>query len=254
MALDRCGVNLDESGFNVVGPHTMMTSALQPLDRATAREGVVKAMSQAVAAGEIPVGGFFPAERELAARLGVSRVVVREAAQALEEQGLVRIRHGIGVEVVNNSSLPVERTIVRLVPQDPERLRQCAEARLLVEPELAALAALAGSGAARRIRAAHESMKEISSLSSVVEADLEFHERIVEAAGNQVLALMLRSTASIGRRSREITLDKFGAAKAMRQHGEILKAIIARDPASARGAMRRHLQSALSDLDHSARP
>ena len=87
-------------------------------------------------------GAFLPAERELALRFGVSRVVVRETTKRLEQSGFVTSRRGVGVQVTNNPSLPVQQIIRRMLPGDAERLRQSAEARRLIEPELAALAAL----------------------------------------------------------------------------------------------------------------
>jgi len=224
--------------------------ALQSLKRISAGEEVLEVLTRAIQTEEIKVGGFLPAERILAAQLGVSRVVVREAAKVLEQQGWVFIRHGVGIEVTNNPALPVKKTIERILPEDRERLRQCAQSRLLIEPELAALAAVKASASLiKKLQAINKQLTNTEDIATAVDLDLAFHEAISTTANNQVLGLMLESVASIGRLSRAVTIEKVGARKAAIQHQKILTAISSGSPASARSAMKAHLQSAMLDLD-----
>ena len=81
------------------------------------------------------------AKRDLSARFGVSRTVLREAVSGLELQGLIEVKHGVGLRVCNQLHRPVTASVTLLVPDEAERLRQTMEARLLVEVEIARLAA-----------------------------------------------------------------------------------------------------------------
>lgn len=211
---------------------------------------VLQHLTSRIESGDFARGSFLPAERALATQLGVSRVVVREAAKRLEEQGLVRIRQGRGVLVLNDPALPMQQLIARHVPLSKDQLYQGAQARLLVEPELAALAAQ--NATPSQVEALY-SMPNLlmpgSNLEQAVKRDIDFHNAIADLSGNRVLGLMLHSIAEIGRESRQITLKNVGVRKAHEQHVVILDAIASGSPAEARNAMKKHLQAAIEDLD-----
>ena len=225
-----------------------MARAIPPR-KVSPAEAVLDVLSQRIEDGVWKVGTCLPAERQMATELGVSRVVVREAAKKLEQRGMVLIRQGIGVEVVNNPALPVQRVIERLLPEDRERLRQAAEARLLIEPELAAAAARRVTPAKlvrlRRLAARLATERERA---QAVEGDIAFHEAIAELAENKVLALMLRSISELGRLSRHVTMERFGVARAHEQHVAIVESL-AQGEDAARRAMRHHLEAAWADLN-----
>jgi GntR family transcriptional regulator, transcriptional repressor for pyruvate dehydrogenase complex len=192
---------------------------------------------------------LLPPERMLASELGVSRVVVREATQKLKQRGLVSIRQGIGVRVINNRSVPLQDAFNLLVPEERNRLSQCAQARLLIEPELAALAAQnPRAEPLRRLQAALERLQAEPDVKQAALHDIAFHEVIAEMAGNRVLALILTSLSELGRISREHTLREFGVRRAYDFHVKILSMIAARDPKGARRAMKKHLTAALGDI------
>ena len=194
-------------------------------------------------------GAFLPAERELALRFGVSRVVVRETTKRLEQSGFVTSRRGVGVQVTNNPSFPVQQIIRRMLPGDAERLRQSAEARRLIEPELAALAALkATPGAIAALEVIHARLRLAENVQEAASRDIAFHDAIANLAGNKVLAMMLKSMAEFGQLSREVTIGNFGVGKAHSHHEKILRAIAAGDSAAARKAMKNHLEAAHADL------
>jgi GntR family transcriptional repressor for pyruvate dehydrogenase complex len=222
---------------------------IEPLGRISPADEVLRQLTQLIESAQLEMGSLLPPERELAAKLGVSRVVVREAAKKLEQRGLVSIRHGVGVVVTNNPALPVQHTLERLLPGDKERLRQCAQARLLIEPELAAAAASRVTPSAlKKLKAACEAMATNTDWEQAAQLDIAFHDTIADLAGNKVLAVMLKSVAQLGRLSREVTLKRFGVERANGYHARILAAITAGDPAAARKAMKQHLEAALGDL------
>ncbi|WP_225430136.1 GntR family transcriptional regulator [Deinococcus detaillensis] len=75
---------------------------------------VAGALQAAIERGEYPAGSALPAERELAARLGVSRVTVRQATLKLAERGLVVRRHGSGTFVAASGPERIQHPLSRL--------------------------------------------------------------------------------------------------------------------------------------------
>jgi DNA-binding FadR family transcriptional regulator len=65
-----------------------------PVRTANVFEETVERILQSIKLGVVPFGDRLPSERELAARLGVSRVTIREAIRALQEAGYVDSRRG----------------------------------------------------------------------------------------------------------------------------------------------------------------
>ena len=190
-----------------------------------------------------------PTTGELSAHFGVSRTVLREAISRLKLQGLIEVKHGVGLRVCNQLHRPVTASVTLLVPDEAERLRQTMEARLLVEVEIARLAAarIDESG----LNALHEAQVQLASAESneeAVDADIEFHRSLAAASGNQVLALMLESITSFGKESRKVTIARAGVPQAHRTHEIIIDALKRHDSRGAVEAMRGHLHLASRDL------
>ena len=190
---------------------------------------------------------WLPPERKLAVTLGVSRPVLREAIKRLENQGLLASRHGVGVQVVDEPHVPVGAALERALPSRTERIRQFTAARLVVEPELARLAATRIKPAQlKRLEAAQRRLADCQDFAEGLAADLEFHRIIAKSSGNQVLALMIASMAALETASRQVTLQRVGLRQAGEQHQRIFLAIADKDPAKAETAMIAHLTSAQS--------
>jgi GntR family transcriptional repressor for pyruvate dehydrogenase complex len=200
-------------------------------------------------AGDFKVGDLLPPERVLAERFNVSRMSIREATKKLEQRGMLSVRQGIGVRVIDQPSLPLQEAFSSYLGNEHERLVQSVETRLLIEPELAARAAKdPRSDDLRRLKEIHESIRLAPDIRSAVEIDIRFHEQIADMAHNQLLALILASLAELGRASRERTITNVGIDRAHQGHGEIFAAIKARNPAMARRKMHGHLEGILEDL------
>lgn len=196
-----------------------------------------------IAKGEFAVGARLPAERDLARQLGVSRPSVREALIALEVEGLVEVRTGSGVYVLDRS----RRTAPPVEPMGWGPL-ELIRARRLVEGETAALAAALGKRADRdAIGRALEEMKALAARGVMpLEADRAFHVAIVQASGNAVLTetvegfLDSRLGPLFKRLGGYFETDKSWQS-AIAEHEAILAAITARDPDAARRAMHEHM-------------
>ncbi|MFD1214667.1 FadR/GntR family transcriptional regulator [Arthrobacter sp. GCM10027362] len=149
---------------------------------------VADQMKQLISSGGWPVGEKIPGENELSSQLGISRNSVREALRSLVHTGLLEARPGDGTYVRAASELGV--TLHRRVGAgDPE---EAYEVRSMLEQRGAGLAARRAAPAQiaamratlRRRDAARDSGDE----AAYVAEDLAFHQAVVEASGNSLLA------------------------------------------------------------------
>lgn len=214
------------------------------------------ALRRMIDAGRLPSDGRLPPERELAAELSVGRRAVRRAIEALEADGLVWRRQGKGT-FAGQPPDPAALMAARAAP-DADAL-SVMEARLVIEPGLAALCAERADPddvmrlrdmAARTTRAADAEQAELW--------DGALHRMIARIAGNPVL---LTSFAFIDEiRARAAWRDVRHRARTPetmalyeRQHLVIVDAIAAGDGPRAEAAMYAHL-SALVDRLRAVRP
>ncbi|HTW29871.1 MAG TPA: FadR/GntR family transcriptional regulator [Acetobacteraceae bacterium] len=214
---------------------------------------VARLISREVAEGRIRPGGKLPTEQALAASLGVSRNVVREAIARLRSEGILRSRQGVGVFVVESGDMQPLRL-------DNEALRDRAafealfELRRILEVNAAGLAAERRDAAAlARIAAALSAMDRADGDGkAVVDADLEFHRAVAAATGNSYIARFIGFISEQVRESIVTTRANDdpapGVRSACEEHRRVLKAIEEQSPAAARRAMQHHLIKAAQRL------
>lgn len=222
---------------------------------------IAEKIAQKIRAGEFPVGGRLPAERDLAEMLQVSRSSVREALIALELSGYVEVRVGSGVFVTaarenSGQSAPglgdadTAPAIARIASDiGPFEL---LETRMLIEPEVAALAAQQGTDEQLAlIRATHEAM---SATGAPSHYDRVFHAAIAAACGNSALEAVvlhvwdLSEASPVYQRLDKHFVDSCVWDVALHEHDRIANAIIERDPIRARHAMYAHLLAIMARL------
>ena len=197
--------------------------------------------------GEYAVGKRLPPERDLAKQLGVSRPSVREALIALEVGGYVEVRVGSGVYVKSPHPAAAQ---AQSLPEDSGPF-ELIRARWLIEAECAALAAREATRAqVRAIEAALDQMEADCGKGTMpLASDRRFHLRIAEASGNSALALVVKTlwdqrTGPLFLRLEHHFDTPSLWSVAIREHREIVAAIVRHDAAAARGAMRRHMNHA----------
>ncbi|RJG20888.1 FadR/GntR family transcriptional regulator [Massilia cavernae] len=190
---------------------------------------------------QIGQGSRLPPERELAARLSVSRASLREALIALELGGLVEVRGGSGVYVSAALAVPAA------VEAGPGPFEVLA-ARRLIESEICAIAARVATDSAKDaiLKAVLDMEQNHDNYDSNELADREFHMSIARATGNSALAGSVAhlwdQRGNLWHRLKEHFQTEQLRKETLNDHRRILEAIVARDPAGARSAMRGHLE------------
>src|ERR1700757_1691 len=214
-------------------------------------EQIVEQVEDSISRGQLKPGDQLPAERDLAQRFGVSRTAVREAVKTLREKGLVEAYSGRGTFVTNGTSHAIRHSLdlmIRINPQ--EGSANLAELRLVLEPEIAGLAAprIEEQLAATMREAVAVMDRNLHDPDAYVEADLDFHLALAEAAGNPLIFSLLDSIVGLLReqRVRIFSVDG-GPERGQFHHKKILAAVEKRDAEAAREAMRAHLQQVLAD-------
>jgi DNA-binding FadR family transcriptional regulator len=183
---------------------------------------VARQIIELIESGEFPTGSRLPGERELAERLGVSRVTIREAEIALEAQGYLAVKTGSGVYV--RQRLPDELTALTGIDAF-----ELTTVRAVIEAESAALAALNMTPAA--IALLEETVRVMSGDDEAAEAaDERFHILIAENSGSPIIEHFVRILWRM----------RHEAPRGAQVYGAVLDAIRNRDPNAARLAMREH--------------
>jgi GntR family transcriptional repressor for pyruvate dehydrogenase complex len=203
--------------------------------------------------GGLNPGERLPPERELCARLNVSRTVVREALNLLEARGLISIEHGRGAVVSGGNTDAVRDTLGLILRVRPKVLWELLEMRKILEVEIAGLAAeRATEEHVQAMRTQLERMlASIDTPSGYVDADVEFHAVLARAARNEVLLTMLEPIVDLLRASRRVSASRRpgSALRALGEHEEILRCVEVADTDGARRAMRAHLANTARDIE-----
>jgi GntR family transcriptional repressor for pyruvate dehydrogenase complex len=218
---------------------------LRAIKKKRIHEEVVSQIHELIREGKLKAGDQLPSERELSETFKVSRTSVREALRALETNGLIISRTGMGNFVAN---LPVESLIAplaKLLIEEKTALADIFELRKLIEPHIAALAAeRATRGDIERMKELLDKQREqVESGATGVEADTELHFAIGQATQNQAIQKLVSGLLDILSHSREETLQTAGRRTAsILSHRAIITAIEKHDQAKAREAMREHIE------------
>ncbi|WP_226781552.1 FadR/GntR family transcriptional regulator [Oceaniglobus trochenteri] len=220
------------------------------------REHVTSTLAKMILSGEVGPGSRLPTEAELGEQMEVSRTTLRESVRMLAGKGLVESRPRIGTVVLPSSQWNhLDGALLAWreeLPPDPEFIRALTEAREVIEPAAAGMAAERATGTdVGRISMAYERMyaSRREDIGETVAADEAFHIAILMASKNAifgnfgaVIGAALRASFRLTTRASE----DFPAALDI--HGEVLEAIRLRDAGRARALMHTLISLAARDL------
>jgi GntR family transcriptional repressor for pyruvate dehydrogenase complex len=227
----------------VVGP---IDTTFGTFERDALPEQIAARMLALIAERRLKPGERLPPERELATTMGVSRSSLREALRALSMLGVTDMRHGHGTYVTALEPAGLLRPLGLVLSLSDAGFDDLFEARKLVEPRLAALAAERADAAAvaalQRCLEAAEAV--VDDEEAWLRVDLELHGLVSQAARNATLARLVDSIGELGIASRLTTVRLRGLRhETLADHRRIVAAIAAGDADAAATAMLAHLEN-----------
>ena len=218
-------------------------------------EDLTRLLRQRIETGHWAGGQRLPAERELAAELGVARNTVRRALNQLAEDGLLLRQIGRGTFVAADDSDSLSAIVRRLAGTSPADMM---EIRQLLEPSAAASAALnASSSELDAVRIACDNAEAATELAEFEYWDAEFHHRLMTCSRNELLREFHNILRILRNQPLWLTLKRRSFSPRRREHycqehREIVDALLHRDPERARRAMLVHLNTVEHNLQGSA--
>ncbi|MFJ9543760.1 FadR/GntR family transcriptional regulator [Streptomyces sp. NPDC101225] len=196
----------------------------------------IEQIRELIRSGALPPGSKLPPEPELAAQLGLSRNLAREAVKALAVARVLEVRRGDGTYVTSlQPSLLLEGLggAVELLQGDAGAIVDLMEVRRLLEPMATALAAtrISEEGLAevkRHLDAMREARDDVEQLNF---HDAAFHRAVVAATGNETLLTILEGISGRTLRARiwRGLVDTQAAGRTLTEHEAIFSALAARD-------------------------
>ena len=222
------------------------------LKKSALAEEIIASLLRLIQERHLQAGDRLPPERELAAMLGVSRPSLREALRELSVMNVVEMRQGDGTYITSLDPQDLVEHLGFVFSLDDSTFSQLLEARRVVEPELAAIAArrITDEQLERLDSYLDQSQRALGDSQAFLEADLALHELITESAGNPILTRFMASISQLGRASRLLTVELPGVPEqAAVAHRAIVAALKARDPEAAREAMAAHLNTLTERLE-----
>jgi len=217
---------------------------LEPVKSIRIYEDIVRQVKALIADGHLKSGDRLPPERDLAERFRVSRTSVREALRSLQSRGLIEIRAGDGAFVRDISVEALIEPLALVILPHREAVGELFEARHLIEPAIAALAARRASREEiiEMERILDEQAREVTHGRTGMAQDSSLHAAIAAAAHNRAIVRIVSALVDLLAQSREESLHTPGRPKRSHQdHRRILRAIRRRDEAGAHKAMLDHL-------------
>ncbi|MBI4011912.1 MAG: FadR family transcriptional regulator [Candidatus Rokubacteria bacterium] len=222
----------------------MSWPSVEPVKSTRIYAEIVRQIRGLIADGQLKSGDRLPPERDLAERFRVSRTSVREALRALESTGLIEIRAGEGAFVRSISVESLVEPLALVILGQREVIADLYEARRLLEPPIAALAAQRASPdeVQELTRILDEQAKEVEAGRTGLAQDAAFHTAIAHSAHNRAISRIVNTLMDLLTQTREESLQTPGRPERSHQdHRRVLAAIRARDEPAAQHAMLDHL-------------
>ena len=208
---------------------------------------VVNHIRSLIENGTLQPGDKIPPEREFARTLKISRASLRTGIGYLAAMGVMKVKHGVGTFVADGPPEFGKASLSLMGALHGFQTWQMFEARLILESQVASLAAERGK------EEHHAAMaEEVAEMFAALEQpgeylihDVLFHRIIAQASGNPILAALTETITSALYDKRRKTVERStDLRESAEMHREIYRAIRGAKPAEARRLMEEHLRMA----------
>ena len=226
---------------------TYMNAKMQsfkPVRQSRISDEVLDQLKKSILLGYFKAGDKLPSERELAEQFKVSRIAIRESLRALENKGFIMIRQGVtgGTFVTELTFEHLSNAFVDLFLSEKISIPELVQMRVLLEPEIARLAALHKDeeSAGRLKEALGREALPIRSFAEDIDIKTMVHHILAEMCGNSFFEALERSLMAMTRQAIQAVEPETPFLHPAGMHDEVVEAVLAGNPDQALEAMRRH--------------
>ncbi|WP_420238944.1 FadR/GntR family transcriptional regulator [Telmatobacter bradus] len=208
---------------------------------------VVNHIRSLIENGTLQPGDKIPPEREFARTLGISRASLRTGIGYLAAMGVMKVKHGVGTFVADGPPEFSRASLGFMGALHGYQTWQMFEARIIVESNIAALAAERGKEEHHAALAEEvaEMFAAVESPSDYLIHDVMFHRIVSQASGNPIMASLVETLTSALYDKRRKTVERaIDIRESAEMHREIYRAIRGHKPLEARKLMEEHLRMA----------
>lgn len=217
-------------------------------------ERVIDYLRDHVASEQLRPGAKLPSETTISVMLGVSRPVVREAMRALAATGLVEMAVGKRATIVSVDGEMISRVIKNAVLIGQAEARDILEMRRGIEIAMVALAAQRRNDEdAAELRAIVSEMADhLGNAERYSSLDLKLHMTLARATANPLYPLLIEAFRQLIEASMLAGIERWSATPELKRvqdlHEDIVREVVAGDPAAAAAAMAQHFDDALAAI------
>jgi DNA-binding FadR family transcriptional regulator len=216
----------------------------KPVKQLRVSEAVIEQLKESILTGNFKPGDKLPSERDLSEQFQVSRVAVREGLRKLEHAGFIITRQGVtgGTYVTELTFDYLVNAFVDLFLADKISIPELHHVRLIIEPEVARLAALNITPEyAQQLKEAMETEElPIATLSLDVDRKQRVHFILAQMCGNRFLEALMRSLLKLTKRVVEAVNPDVDTVHPKGMHCSVVEAVVAGDAETAFEAMKKH--------------
>ena len=172
----------------------------------------------------------------------MGRSTIREAVKGLVSRGILEVRRGSGTYVINTSSFEVDPLGFGKIEDKYKLALDLFDVRLMIEPEIASLAAQkAGDEEKRRLKELCDKVEQLyNDEKDHLEMDVEFHTHIARCSQNRVVEMLVPLINSAVITFGSLTHRKL-KQETIETHRAVTDAIVCGDSVGAKCAMIMHL-------------
>ena len=216
----------------------------KPIKQSRVSEQVAEQLKHSIVLGRFKPGDKLPGDRELAEQFQVSRVMIREALRSLENAGFITARPGVtgGTFVTDLSFEHLGDAFLDLFLTDKISIPELVQVRLLVEPEVARLAArnITPDFAAQLKESLKKEGLPLTTLAEDLDRKTAIHFIVAEMCGNRIFEALVRSLMGLTRKVVEAVNPDPQWMHPAGMHRPVVEAVLSGDEKKASAVMRKH--------------